>query len=332
MSYKFISSPYNIDRKLYKYFSNTAYAIDSIKNRRIHLDKPRDFNDPFEAMICFHHYISSDLQENKRTAFVKIQDYLLSVPQYKQTNHHFEMIKYLASIKEQYINLIDDQSFSTLNIVGDIYSKLDSPSFSLQDFRSEIDYGYEATAGIKYLDCKMSCFSELWDSILMWSYYANSHKGVCVEYDLSKLDDQSTLNQQIYSQISKVHYSPIRTNSPTGNDSTLFNFLLTKANVWSHEHEWRIICETTEDEEYLPFDCISNVYIGTNFDTSANKYQDLIKAVNSYPNLSISRCSLHAHNFQLTAAEVHNSSFAFELNKQKKASKEKKNAVAESIA
>ena len=49
--YRFISAPYIIDRKLYKYYSNTKYAVDCIRNRRIHLDDPRSFNDPFDAAL-----------------------------------------------------------------------------------------------------------------------------------------------------------------------------------------------------------------------------------------------------------------------------------------
>lgn len=48
-NYRFISAPYTIDRKLYKYYSDTKYAIDCIINKRIHLDDPRSFNDPFDA-------------------------------------------------------------------------------------------------------------------------------------------------------------------------------------------------------------------------------------------------------------------------------------------
>lgn len=36
----------------------------------------------------------------------------------------------------------------------------------------------------KYI--KIACFSEYKDSMLMWSHYANYHKGFCIEYDTSK--------------------------------------------------------------------------------------------------------------------------------------------------
>lgn len=30
---------------------------------------------------------------------------------------------------------------------------------------------------------RISCFSKRYDSILMWSHYASSHEGVCIEFD-----------------------------------------------------------------------------------------------------------------------------------------------------
>ena len=33
----------------------------------------------------------------------------------------------------------------------------------------------------------VSCFSEVNDSIVIWSHYANNHKGFCLEYDFKSL-------------------------------------------------------------------------------------------------------------------------------------------------
>ena len=36
----------------------------------------------------------------------------------------------------------------------------------------------------------ISCLSESYDSLLMWAHYANSHRGICVEYDLLKINKE----------------------------------------------------------------------------------------------------------------------------------------------
>ena len=86
------------------------------------------------------------------------------------------------------------------------------------------------------------CVSETPDSILMWSHYADSHKGFCVAYGRRP----STMLDQIAKQ---VHYS---------NDYPSFTYedfekytatdmehlWLTKAQQWSYEREWRLIHPT----------------------------------------------------------------------------------------
>ena len=145
----------------------------------------------------------------------------------------------------------------------------------------------------------------------MWSYYANSHKGVCVEYDLSKLDTNVALNQKILTNLTKVHYSPIRSDLQYAiSDVQEFNFLISKADVWSHEHEWRLICNT--EEEYLPFDCISKVILGLKFNKESAKYKELQKVCK---NIDIEQCKLSKEKFKIEFETVYDSLYAQYLEK-----------------
>ena len=140
----------------------------------------------------------------------------------------------------------------------------------------------------------------------MWSYYANNHRGVCIEFDISKLDGNDELTSQIYRGMSKVQYSSVRADVQYLNTTTSgLNFLTTKADVWEHEHEWRLICES--EMEYLPFDCVSNVYVGVNYDTLSPKYKELVNAVNTYGGLSIKKCKLSLERYQIECEEIYNS-------------------------
>lgn len=319
--YGLVSFPYRIDRKLYKYYSNAEYAIDSIKNRCIHLDDPRDFNDPFEAAFRCKYYSNLTSEENQNKVFSKVHIYISAVAKKYPCHLHNEIhMAMIALMTKTDINSWTENHPIYLS-VRKIYDLLNTDNFRFEDFCNAINLGFLETDGLLYVNCKMSCFSEVKDSILMWSYYANCHKGICVEYDLSKLDESILLNQQIVENISKVHYSPIRADVLPSSDIFDLNFLTYKAAVWSHEHEWRIICKT--QEEYLPFDCVSGVYIGSNFDVSASKYKKLIKAVNTYPSLKIYKCKLNNQQYQIDFEEKYNSNIAYEM-KQRRSNKEEK--------
>ena len=154
----------------------------------------------------------------------------------------------------------------------------------------------------------MSCFSEIHDSILMWSYYANSHKGICIEYDLSKLPKNPT-NQLIVNALTKVQYSPNRIDCLHGDaEDNVVNILTSKSDVWSHEHEWRIICES--DEEYLPIDCIIAIYVGAKFKIDSVKYRNLIRAADTYKSIKIFKCKLNSEEYKIDFEEIYDSAYS----------------------
>lgn len=128
----------------------------------------------------------------------------------------------------------------------------------------------------------VTCFSASgWDNQLMWSHYANSYSGICVEYDFEKMD-------QFIGFMYPVKYSAIRPTVSlmdlgfTGfekdesgkliteevNISAIFSYLLTKNKCWSYEEEWRII--NIEGEPYTPMfveaPFVKSITLGFNLD------------------------------------------------------------------
>ena len=102
-------------------------------------------------------------------------------------------------------------------------------------------------------DLRVSCLSEVHDSILMWSHYAEGHKGFVVKYKvLSPRGGSKTSAAPI--KVNYVSDRPIfssidillwRLDSLQGDevheDPLLDAFYLSKAEIWSSEEEWRLI-------------------------------------------------------------------------------------------
>jgi hypothetical protein len=79
------------------------------------------------------------------------------------------------------------------------------------------------------------CGSTKLDDILMWSHYADSHRGICIEFD-------GTLSLMAHAQ--KVQYARERVPINPYEDShevMMGKALLTKSEQWSYECEWRLI-------------------------------------------------------------------------------------------
>lgn len=104
------------------------------------------------------------------------------------------------------------------------------------------------------------CMSEICDDILMWSQYADGHKGICVEFHATKIEHASFFLPY------KVEYQE---NLPVVNvyrndyKKKVKKCVRTKASHWEYEKEWRIVdMEHGPGVQKFPHDLISGVIMG----------------------------------------------------------------------
>lgn len=143
------------------------------------------------------------------------------------------------------------------------------------------NYGYSAS------------FSERFDNILMWAYYANSHKGLCLAYDINILNPSVAEQQALINSLRKVWYSSERYEDENGNYSPFI-----KAQEWSHEQEWRLFNKTNKGKIHFP--CLKEVYLGMNFDILGESLDKLISAIKeSSQDISIYICHPSKTSYQI---------------------------------
>ena len=114
----------------------------------------------------------------------------------------------------------------------------------------------------------IGCLCTDYKNRLMWSHYADSHKGFCIEYDYSSYgnkDNEILPFPVVYStKRVKVPWKPAFDYSPENLDkatSKLAMALLTKDSAWKYENEWRILVNPQDSQEVksAPVSCI---YLG----------------------------------------------------------------------
>ena len=115
---------------------------------------------------------------------------------------------------------------------------------------------------------RVGCLCTDYRNALMWSHYADCHKGFCVEYDFSAIDDSNTTGLPM-----PVVYSDVRPQFPWENaivrsaESTaratahLMVGVLTKDKRWEYENEWRFLIPATMSPN-LSMPPISCIYLG----------------------------------------------------------------------
>ena len=116
------------------------------------------------------------------------------------------------------------------------------------------------------------CFSKNMDNILMWSHYADSHRGVCLEWTVGAEDEsvKTRLRDVTYENVPVVLDEVKRTKNGhlDINITTNGKFLFQKFNYWGYEEEIRsyIFCEDPylkgKSEKFIGE--LTSIYFGKN--------------------------------------------------------------------
>lgn len=136
---------------------------------------------------------------------------------------------------------------------------------------------------LKAASQKVGVFSltERNDDILMWSHYADSHRGICIEFKASKMHHVDMMR--------KAHRVTYQNALPSINFylDTLVDklkaYIHTKAAHWSYEQEWRIVDTDGPGLKTLPDGLISSVILGHAI--SKENKRRVLKWISDYPHV-----------------------------------------------
>ena len=231
---------------IYKFRSwKSDFDKDVLLKNQLYLSSPQDFNDPFDCRISDNYFLLDTDQ--------KISDYVDTV---LGRQMHFILSKGLD---------IDAERKRITEKVADLkifQKEQDELRFREQDLR----YGI--------LSLNLS-----WDSILMWSHYADHHRGYCLGLYESKLRESG-----MFGKGGIVNYeSKFPALSPFDRDDPMKSFIEThtKAKEWCYEKEYRLtklfypeIPTLSDRIVTIPDDFIAEVTIG--IDTTEVHRQEII--------------------------------------------------------
>lgn len=146
-------------------------------------------------------------------------------------------------------------------------------------------------------------------NILMWSHYADSHKGFLTEFKFKKQDLRKMTNQYRYFLPIPVTYLDeipvISLDDRMNNGGTnVFEAYTTKSVEWSYEKEFRVIRpHTSESIQKLPYDDLICTVIG-GVKISVNDEKKLRKICES-SNIPYFRAERIPNTFRLTVPNHH---------------------------
>ena len=170
--------------KLYK-FTKLEYGLDIIKNNRLYLNIPEEFNDPFDCDLKTDESASREAS-NLIVNYFDFKDlYLLfssgqtldlfELGFVKKVLEKGKLFKTTLALYPRYVRqqFIDDyiRTHKTPRNVAALEERRSNYFFTIKKTMEDI-----RTRTLIY------CFSTRKDSILMWSHYANQHNGYCLVF------------------------------------------------------------------------------------------------------------------------------------------------------
>jgi len=142
---------------------------------------------------------------------------------------------------------------------------------------------YKKTLNEKWIsNCKIACFStsniheeiEGFQLANLWSYYAGNHTGVCLKLYKDKIDSYFEENFKCYhplkdsveyrNKLSHFNYNTnYNKNEFKGIEENKSALFFEKLKVWDREQEYRLVCFSTNDYEYIPLEgVLSEIILG----------------------------------------------------------------------
>jgi hypothetical protein len=135
----------------------------------------------------------------------------------------------------------------------------------------------------------ISCFSQIYDEMLLWSHYGNNHKGICIGFNfdgLLKTFDFIPTEVKYVNEFEKFNYC-------LDVDRALEYLISTKYERWNYEKEIRIRTHPMRapgmtDNGIVPIhtDSVSKIILGCNCNINLDRLKDRLRKV-GYENIEI---------------------------------------------
>jgi hypothetical protein len=212
---------------LYKYYTLSKWTQAIFERDEIYFPSPDCFNDPFDSKV-YTTYEGTEEQRVRR---------LVRAWQTDQRQ------KGLPAKREE---LLRPKALDLVKRRQDIQAMLETSRQSSERLRQQMG---------------IFCMTSERDNILMWSHYADTHKGFCLGF---KTDNP------FFGRALRVNYSRdcpyLNVIEPPDIDK-VGEALLTKARDWEYEREWRIVDHGHGPGiQMYPHDALCKVILGCRID------------------------------------------------------------------
>jgi len=277
-------------RMLYKYAcwdKQHEYHKRLITSPEIYFCSPRLINDPYDCSMRARYDLLTE------------EEILLRIKYYIK--------KYNSHLTTPEINKL------SLEILNERHFENPENLYELKKLNDDFIYNYNG----------IFCLSEIRDNLLMWSHYANAHKGFCIGHNILELNKSLTnyLGERtdLTIDLKKIEYTgeyPLC--KPDSNDIDNVDYLLRIFEIkyldWKYEREYRYIMTGSVNrlnniDEFrkviIEKEIITEVILGCKM-SDDNKKELLSCLKKDYPHTKIYQAIIKKNSFALDFKDITN--------------------------
>lgn len=223
----------NKPEHLYKYLTFSENTLNLLCMLQAYYADPSQFNDPLDCRpIIVNDLELADLRE--------VYSKLILRKAEKQFTRSLRKLKFPKEKTAQRAYLLANSEVE--QALSDFeYSATEFETKQRSDYLEKCYSGVIQDEIVNTFKKGVLCLSRKFDSPLMWSHYANQHKGLCIEYDMRSVKDEH-VQEVIYGGSREILTSEINEwlDNPENDTRIKQVCLLTKSGEWRYESEWRI--------------------------------------------------------------------------------------------
>lgn len=268
--------------KLYKYAAFNTYTVRLLGEGEVFYSNPKNFNDPLDCNPTIN--IDTGIKETEALLLFMI----CKSP--KQSQEFIDLIKHLK--RDSMVSWDND---------GDPVPVEDEETY-LAHYTDKLISKIRELLNSEMSRKGVLALAENWNSPLMWSHYADEHRGICIEYNITP--------NHLFSQLKAVNYDSPRAikisdliswkidQSSKAERNIVDTYFFAKAPEWHYENEWRDI-DDSSGVKPAPMP-ISSIYFGLRCDSAVKTC--IIKLLHDYAHcesLSFFQIRPHMTDFSL---------------------------------
>ncbi len=236
-------------KSLFRFRTCNDLSVDAFQNDIIYAVTADKFNDPYDTLVRY------DLEGIKKWVNTVMNTEALG--QMKTWfAQGWDSPKEVKHILPKEMTDVLKVALSSIEDISDYEERIEE---TRKRIISQIELYFPILSETSKRYSAIACFSESVESVLMWSHYANSHKGFALEYDFRPTLEQPIKNvglfPVVYSEerfdisdyIAWAFLRILGIHAKMPDISASIKNALRKSDIWAYEKEWRMIDSTPRE-------------------------------------------------------------------------------------